>query len=179
MLSNDRHHKRIISVAFHDALTGLPNKAHLQQVLDEALGQSFQTSKAIVMIHGHNINMINSTYGLDVGDRVMTELATRLETFAIGGRQLYRFADDGFVLFVENYRSKDELCSLAEDILRDIGSSLDSFVRPIRFESAWSNSNLSYRPLMCYAEPPWLSIILNGINMEQSLPSSMKKWKKT
>lgn len=131
MLSNYRHHKRIISVAFHDALTGLPNKAHLQQVLDEALGQSFQTSKAIVMIHGHNINMINSTYGLDVGDRVMTELATRLETFAIGGRQLYRFADDGFVLFVENYRSKDELCSLAEDIRRDLGSSLDSFVRPI------------------------------------------------
>jgi diguanylate cyclase (GGDEF)-like protein len=131
MISNYRHNKRLATLAYEDALTGLPNKAHLEQMLDHIRVRPFQDKRAILMIHGRSISAINSTYGLDVGDRVIKEVAKRLEAFVAEGSQLFRFADDRFVVFADNYRSKEELRSLAERILAALEPPVSIVGRPI------------------------------------------------
>ena len=134
MLSNYRHHKQLVSLAYEDALTGLPNKAYLEEMLAEILSSSFQDNKAIMMIHCRNLNAINSAYGFDVGDRVMKELSVRLRKFVSVDSQLFRFAGNRFVLFVQDYQSQEELSSLAESIINELEPSLDIVGRPIELK---------------------------------------------
>lgn len=131
MLSNYRHNKRLVSLAYSDALTGLPNNASLQEVLTETLSQPFQNEQAIAMIHCQNLSMINSTYGLEAGARVIKELAGKLDTFTSDSRQLFRFDVSRFVLLISNYQGRDELELLARSIIDKLVPSMDIVGRPI------------------------------------------------
>lgn len=131
MLSNYRHSKRLVSLAYSDALTGLPNNAHLLETLTEALSQNFQYKQAIVMIHCQNLGMISSTYGLSAGERVIKALADKLADFTSDTRRLFRFDVSRFVLYISEYRTKAELEHLAESLLDKLVPSMEIVGRPI------------------------------------------------
>ena len=131
MLSNYRHSKRLVSLAYSDALTGLPNNAHLLETLTEALSQNFQYKQAIVMIHCQNLGMISSTYGLSAGERVIKALADKLADFTSDTRRLFRFDVSRFVLYISEDTTKAELEHLAESLLDKLVPSMEILWRPI------------------------------------------------
>src|SRR5690606_15078324 len=120
LVSNYRHNKELVALAYQDSLSGLPNKAYLLEVLGEALARGLPGPQAIMMVHCRNLGAINSAYGFDVGDAAIKELGKRLQAFVSNQISLFHFATNRFVLYVRNYQDQDELARLAERIQSDL-----------------------------------------------------------
>lgn len=116
MYSNLRHNQELVTLAYHDTLTGLPNKVLLEEVLADLVERKDRSGSAVLLVHFRNLNDINSIYGFDAGDRLMHQVGEKLAALAENGRRLFRFSGSRFVFLVQGYQSRDELVELAEKI---------------------------------------------------------------
>jgi len=100
-LSNAHHFAELQYQAEHDSLTQLPNRSVLQRELTTALA----TAKplALMLLDLNHFKEINDTLGHHIGDRLLIELANRLQQSLAGDRQfLCRLGGDEFsVLLVD------------------------------------------------------------------------------
>lgn len=131
VLSSYKHHRELVSLAYEDSLTGLPNKASLMEALSDILSKGLVGQHAIMMVHCRNLGAINSAYGFDVGDRALRELSERLRAFTNSRCSLYQFATNRFVLHVQDYGLKDALAAMAERIEKDLERPLECVGRQI------------------------------------------------
>ncbi len=69
---------RITHLAYHDALTGLPNRAFVEIQLDGMLKNDTTTPFALILVDVRNLPEINATLGHHVGDEALSEVARRL-----------------------------------------------------------------------------------------------------
>ncbi len=69
---------RITHLAYHDALTALPNRPFLEIQLDGMLKTDSTTPFALILIDVRNLPEINATLGHHVGDEALSEVARRL-----------------------------------------------------------------------------------------------------
>lgn len=69
---------RITHLAYHDALTGLPNRAFAETHIEGLLRNDATTPFALILIDVRNLPEINGTLGHHVGDEALTEVARRL-----------------------------------------------------------------------------------------------------
>ena len=72
--------ERSRELALHDALTGLPNRTLLLELLDHALQRSHRTEKstAVLFLDLDGFKAVNDTYGHGVGDQLLVAVARRL-----------------------------------------------------------------------------------------------------
>jgi diguanylate cyclase (GGDEF)-like protein len=87
-------------LAFHDRLTGLPNHARLERLLDDALAKSPGTPLALLHLDVDDFKLVNVGLGHEAGDIVLCELAWRLAAAAPASATLTRVGEDHFVLLV-------------------------------------------------------------------------------
>jgi diguanylate cyclase (GGDEF)-like protein len=75
-----RHHHDIRKLAYHDSLTGLPNRLMFRELLDEAIAEhpGGSSGLALLFIDLDDFKRINDTLGHDAGDEVLIEFASRL-----------------------------------------------------------------------------------------------------
>ncbi len=99
--------ERIRSLAFYDALTQLPNRRLLLDRLHQAMALSSRSSRhgALLFIDLDNFKLLNDTQGHDVGDRMLTVVAQRLETAVRAGDSVARLGGDEFVVMLEELDS--------------------------------------------------------------------------
>jgi len=90
--------------AFHDALTGLPNRRALELRLGEAINRAQRDDGvfAVGMIDLDDFKPINDTYGHIGGDRVLQELSWRMQARLRATDFLARFGGDEFVVILED-----------------------------------------------------------------------------
>jgi len=69
---------RITQLAYHDALTGLPNRAFAENYIDQRIRDDPTTPFALILIDLHNLPEINASLGHHVGDDALSEAARRL-----------------------------------------------------------------------------------------------------
>jgi diguanylate cyclase (GGDEF)-like protein len=69
---------RITHLAYHDALTGLPNRTFGENHIDALLRNDSKTPFALILIDVRNLPEINATLGHHVGDEALMEVARRL-----------------------------------------------------------------------------------------------------
>ena len=84
--------------AFHDPLTGLPNRALLRDRLDAA---DPATDMALLLLDLDGFKAVNDSFGHGVGDEVLQEVARRLARSCRPGDLLVRLGGDEFVALVE------------------------------------------------------------------------------
>ncbi|MGH2533362.1 MAG: putative bifunctional diguanylate cyclase/phosphodiesterase [Thermomicrobiales bacterium] len=89
--------------AFHDPLTGLPNRALFLDRLTHAFEASRRRNRALAVLFMdlNGFKLINDSLGHDAGDRALVLVARRLEQCRRPGDTLARFGGDEFALLLE------------------------------------------------------------------------------
>jgi diguanylate cyclase (GGDEF)-like protein/PAS domain S-box-containing protein len=91
-------------LAFHDRLTGLPNRAHFEERLDQALADvdagGRTTAAALLFLDIDRFKHVNDTMGHDAGDDLLREVAQRLRRCARSNDIAARLAGDEFVVLL-------------------------------------------------------------------------------
>ncbi|MCG2577150.1 EAL domain-containing protein [Dechloromonas sp. XY25] len=106
--------------AFHDALTGLPNRLLYKDRLDQALSQAKRTKgrKPVVMfLDLDKFKQINDQLGHDVGDLLLKEVAARLKGCVRSADTVARFAGDEFTVLLPEASGVGDAQVVADKIL--------------------------------------------------------------
>jgi len=94
---------RIEQLAFHDSLTGLPNRTMFADCLDRALSRSDHFGEPLTLVYMDldRFKEINDTAGHAVGNLVLIEVAKRLQASVNKNETLARMGGDEFVLLAK------------------------------------------------------------------------------
>ena len=115
-------HQKIQHQAYHDALTGLPNRLLFQDRLNHALQLSArsQVDVAILFIDLDRFKAINDTLGHKIGDEFLRQVSENLRHCVRASDTLARLGGDEFALIVENVGSESEVTLVADKLIKAI-----------------------------------------------------------
>lgn len=118
---------QIRALAFHDQLTGLPNRRLLTDRLEQALatGRRNGLIGVLMLIDIDYLKPVNDTYGHAVGDQLLVDVAQRLKACVRETDTVARFGGDEFVIVLNCSNSNEvEAVALSETIAEKIRASL-------------------------------------------------------
>lgn len=109
----------ILHAAHHDALTGLPNRALVYEFgnLLIASAKRAHTKLAVLFFDLDRFKPINDTYGHEIGDRMLQEVARRLRDNVRASDLVGRLGGDEFVAILTDIASEQDLSKSAAHIL--------------------------------------------------------------
>src|SRR3954468_12749944 len=94
---------QIARLAYHDALTGLPNRARLRQLMSEAIAECPAGQHvALAFLDVDNFKDVNDTLGHSAGDELLVQFAQRLRAQIQPFDMLGRLGGDEFVIVLPN-----------------------------------------------------------------------------
>ena len=111
--------ERLQHDAFHDALTGLPNRTMFLDHLRLAIARAQRRDGlgfAVLYLDVDRFKVINDSLGHTVGDQLLIGLARRLEACMRLGDTVARLGGDEFILLVEDLHDEAEAITVAERI---------------------------------------------------------------
>jgi diguanylate cyclase (GGDEF)-like protein/PAS domain S-box-containing protein len=115
------HHKDVLlqHQAYHDALTGLPNRLLLQDRLSQAIeiGRRANEGVAVMFIDLDRFKIVNDSLGHDAGDLLLMEMSERLKHCLRRSDTVARLGGDEFVAVLSNFDSAAEVADVAEKIV--------------------------------------------------------------
>ena len=104
--------------AFHDALTGLPNRTWFNQQLPLAIDQAQQNQGqlAVLFLDLDRFKTINDTLGHAIGDQVLQQVTQRLQQVMGQADLVARWGGDEFTLILTNLTTLTEVDRLAQQL---------------------------------------------------------------
>jgi len=114
-----KQNEKIEYIAYHDNLTGLPNRAYFDNKIDMLLRVSNNTF-AVYFIDLDRFKTINDTLGHHIGDGMLQSVAKSLSSCLEDGSVLARIGGDEFVVIKQNPQNDTEITILANKILNAI-----------------------------------------------------------
>jgi len=118
--SEDRIHR----LAYYDILTGLPNRSKLTEKFYE-IAKVPERKIAIMIIDIDSFKLVNDSYGHEVGDKLLVEVAERLQSLNIDNSYIARMAGDDFAVMVWDYEDEIRLTEIITDLLNCIDGMAD------------------------------------------------------
>ncbi|MBZ9797621.1 putative bifunctional diguanylate cyclase/phosphodiesterase [Mesorhizobium sp. ES1-4] len=114
---------RIETQALHDALTGLPNRRYLDQILNQYRNRSRLPGDSLALLHIDldRFKQINDTLGHAAGDAMLVHVARLLNAKVAGQHFVARVGGDEFVIACFNDADVQGLAGLADQIIAEIG----------------------------------------------------------
>lgn len=114
-----RNELRIRHMAYHDALTELPNRRHFAESLQSCLDQARADGRqlAVFFCDIDRFKNVNDSLGHAKGDKVLKAAADRLRTCVRSTDTLARLGGDEFTVLVRDVSGPEEAATMAERIL--------------------------------------------------------------
>jgi diguanylate cyclase (GGDEF)-like protein/PAS domain S-box-containing protein len=109
--------------AFHDALTGLPNRALFMDHLKLAIARSrrnAQTKFAVLYLDLDRFKVINDSLGHTIGDQLLVGIADRLKKNLRPGDTVARLGGDEFTVLIEDIADETESVQVAERVQKEL-----------------------------------------------------------
>jgi len=109
--------KALEHMALHDALTRLPNRALLEDRIEQAREAALRNDArfSILFMDLDGFKAVNDAYGHAVGDQLLVEAAGRIKSGIRGEDTVARFGGDEFVVLSQNSHAED-IATLASKI---------------------------------------------------------------
>ncbi|MEM8961570.1 MAG: EAL domain-containing protein [Acidobacteriota bacterium] len=121
--------RRLFHEAFHDALTGLPNRTMMTERLQRALRRTRRGDYhfALIFLDLDRFKVINDSLGHAAGDQLLVEMARRLEDCLRPGDTVARLGGDEFTLILEDLAQPSDATLVADRVLSELS-------RPVEIE---------------------------------------------
>jgi diguanylate cyclase (GGDEF)-like protein/PAS domain S-box-containing protein len=110
---------RIAHLAYHDALTGLPNRSLMQDRISSAIARAERTDKklAVMFIDIDNFKNINDSLGHDAGDDLLRRVARRLSESIRAHDTIARQGGDEFIVLLDQLEGHQGATRVAQKML--------------------------------------------------------------
>jgi diguanylate cyclase (GGDEF)-like protein/PAS domain S-box-containing protein len=110
---------RIHHMALHDALTGLPNRTLMAEMLTQAITQARrnETRVALLMLDLDHFKSVNDTHGHYMGDRLLEAVARRLKGRLRESDIVARLGGDEFLIGIPDMEDEQGAEQVAKDVL--------------------------------------------------------------
>ncbi|MEL7608307.1 MAG: EAL domain-containing protein [Bacillota bacterium] len=114
--------RKIEWTAYHDLLTGLPNRILFKSRLDQAIALAGESGGLIgvAFIDLDAFKAINDTMGHETGDKLLVEVADVISGCVRPQDTVARFGGDEFVLLLNQVSGEDELNGIIKEVLEAI-----------------------------------------------------------
>jgi diguanylate cyclase (GGDEF)-like protein/PAS domain S-box-containing protein len=110
-------------LAHYDALTGLPNRALLQDRLAQAIAHAKRSGQqmAVIVIDIDHFNHINDSLGQDWGDQILIEIGRRLCSGMHDGDTVARLGGDDFIVVLSDVTDEESVMLATTHMLAELG----------------------------------------------------------
>jgi len=106
--------QQVTHLTFHDGLTGLPNRAYVEERAREALEASGERLAGVIFLDLDGFTAVNDLIGHGAGDLVLAQSARRLRAVVPAQDTVSRWGGDEFAVLMENAAGAQEIIELAE-----------------------------------------------------------------
>ncbi|HIK03846.1 MAG TPA: EAL domain-containing protein [Trichormus sp. M33_DOE_039] len=116
---------KLLEMALHDALTGLPNRVLFIKRLEKALNRAKQEDNyhfAVMYLDCDRFKMINDSLGHLVGDELLIAIANRIQLCLTSSDTLARLGGDEFGIILDTLTDLNLAIQIAENILQKLST---------------------------------------------------------
>jgi diguanylate cyclase (GGDEF)-like protein len=131
--------ERIVTLAYHDALTGLDNRASLAPALEKAVERTRRRGAKLagLFIDLDGFKEVNDLHGHDAGDRLLIEAARRLRAVQRSSDPVARLGGDEFFVVLEDIQDAAPAERVAEKLLEVLAEPYDlGGDKPVRISAS-------------------------------------------
>jgi len=111
---NDRKkaEETIAHLAYHDSLTNLPNRRFFKKHVTEKLEESKDELHSLMLLDLNGFKYVNDTFGHDIGDLLLLEVANRLKNVVADNDFVARWGGDEFTVLQSHLENKADATAL-------------------------------------------------------------------
>ena len=120
---NKEFEQQLYHSAFHDSLTGLPNRAFFMKILESVFEKRYLNPNKLNVIFFLDLDhfkVVNDSLGHLVGDQLLIIIAQRLTHCIRAGDAVFRLGGDEFIVLLNNVVDIDEVRQIAEHVQAEI-----------------------------------------------------------
>jgi diguanylate cyclase (GGDEF)-like protein len=115
--------QQVAHLTFHDGLTGLPNRAYVEERTRDVLREATTTSRTgVIFLDLDRFTAVNDSVGHGAGDLVLAQAARRLRATVPVHDTVARWGSDEFAVLVENAGGAAEVSEIAERLVGAIAA---------------------------------------------------------
>ncbi|WP_395343700.1 EAL domain-containing protein [Ningiella sp. W23] len=136
---------KLFHLAFHDSLTGLPNREWIIKRLTSLIAKNQGDNPqpfALMFLDGDRFKQINDTHGHSIGDELLIASGMRLSKLLDENQHAARLGGDEFTVIAENVIDLPALEQLGHDII-------DAFKEPFVFDKILIHFHMSVGLVLC------------------------------
>jgi diguanylate cyclase (GGDEF)-like protein len=113
------HAQRVEYLAYHDGLTGLPNRSLFSKLLSQSISEAHRYNRqlAVAFLDLDRFKQINDTLGHEAGDQLLQEVAVRLKDCVRESDTVARLGGDEFVVLLPELSDGAYAATVAQKIL--------------------------------------------------------------
>jgi len=113
------HAERVEYLAYHDGLTGLPNRSMFSKLLAQSIGEAhrYERRLAVAFLDLDRFKQINDTLGHEAGDQLLQQVGSRLKGCIRDSDTVARLGGDEFVVLLPELTDEKYASVVAQKIL--------------------------------------------------------------
>ena len=114
--------RKIKHLAYHDTLTGLPNRMLFMDRMDQAISRATRSNEsfALLFLDVDNFKVINDSMGHEAGDRLLISVTQRLRDALRRSDTIARLGGDEFTILLENLSEPEAVILVVKNLLEKI-----------------------------------------------------------